>query len=128
MGKKIKETLHRSKLRDQRLMRLKAKKKEKEKIRDNNEFFKIFQQENIDKLDTKEKIEVMTQLYQILINYPESNTDKFPLMLLFLKDNSIAVISKAVEYLKNIFMESIPLYRIHEFNTNTKKYSPKKKS
>lgn len=123
MGKKIKETLHRSKLRDQRLMRLKAKKKEKEKIRDNNEFFKIFQQENIDKLDTKEKIEVMTQLYQILINYPESNTDKFPLMLLFLKDNSIAVISKAVEYLKNIFMESIPLYRIHEFNTNTKKES-----
>ena len=56
----------------------------------------------------------MNQLYNILISYPESNTDKFSLMLLFLKDNSITVISKAVEYIKNIFIESIPLYRINE--------------
>ena len=44
-------------------------------------------------------------------------------MLLFLKDNSLAVISKAVEYLKNIFIESIPLYRINEFQNNNKKES-----
>ena len=57
----------------------------------------------------------MNQLYKILISYPESNSDKFSLMLIFLKDNSIAVISKAIEYLKNIFVECIPLYRINEF-------------
>jgi hypothetical protein len=47
----------------------------------------------------------MSQLYKILISYPDSNSDKFSLMLLFLKDNSITVISKAVEYLKDIFIE-----------------------
>lgn len=122
MGKK-KESFHRSKLKEQRILRLKSIKKEKQKRQNNNEFFKIFQQENIDQLSPKEKLEAMNQLYSILISYPDSNSDKFSLMLLFLKDNSLAVISKAVEYLKNIFIESIPLYRINEFQNNNKKES-----
>ena len=122
MGKK-KESYHRSKLKEQRILRLKSIKKEKQKRQNNNEFFKIFQQENIDQLSPKEKLEAMNQLYSILISYPDSNSDKFSLMLLFLKDNSLAVISKAVEYLKNIFIESIPLYRINEFQNNNKKES-----
>ena len=122
MGKK-KESFHRSKLKEQRILRLKSIKKEKQKRQNNNEFFKIFQQENIDQLSPKEKLEAMNQLYSILISYPDSNSDKFSLMLLFLKDNSLAVISKAVEYLKNIFIDSIPLYRINEFQNNNKKES-----
>ena len=122
MGKK-KESFHRSKLKEQRILRLKSIKKEKQKQQNNNEFFKIFQQENIDKLTPKEKLEAMSQLYKILISYPDSNSDKFSLMLLFLKDSSITVISKAVEYLKNIFIESIPLYRINELQNNSKKES-----
>ena len=122
MGKK-KESFHRSKLKEQRILRLKSIKKEKQKRQNNNEFFKIFQQENIDQLSPKEKLEAMNQLYSILISYPDSNSDKFSLMLLFLKDNSLAVISKAVEYLKNIFIESIPLYRLNEFQNNNKKES-----
>ena len=113
MGKK-KESFHRSKMKEQRILRLKSIKREKQKQQNNKEFFTIFKQENIDKLSSKEKLEIMNQLYNILISYPESNTDKFSLMLLFLKDNSITVISKAVEYIKNIFIESIPLYRINE--------------
>jgi len=122
MGKK-KESFHRSKLKEQRILRLKSIKKEKQKRQNNNEFFKIFQQDNIDQLSPKEKLEAMNQLYTILISFPDSNSDKFSLMLLFLKDNSLAVISKAVEYLKNIFIESIPLYRINEFQNNNKKES-----
>ena len=122
MGKK-KESFHRSKLKEQRILRLKSIKKEKQKRQNNNEFFKIFQQENIDQLSPKEKLEAMNQLYSILISYPDSNSDKFSLMLLFLKDNSLAVISKAVEYLKNIFIESIPLYRLNESQNNNKKES-----
>ena len=123
MGKKIKESFHRSKIKEQRILRLKSIKKEKQKQQNNNEFFKIFQQDNIDKLSSKEKLEVMSQLYKILITYPESNSDKLPLMLIFLKDNSLTVISKAVEYLKNIFIESIPLYRINEFENTKQKES-----
>ena len=123
MGKKTKESFHRSKIKQQRILRLKSIKKEKQKQQNNNEFFKIFQQENIDELSPKEKLEIMNQLYKILISYPESNTDKFSLMLLFLKDNSITVISKAVEYLQNIFIESIPLYRIKEFQNSKQKES-----
>ena len=74
-------------------------------------------------LSSKEKLEIMNQLYNILISYPESNTDKFSLMLLFIKDNSTTVISKSVEYLKNIFIESIPLYRINESENNKEKES-----
>ena len=122
MGKK-KESFHRSKLKEQRILRLKSIKKEKQKRQNNNEFFKIFQQDNIEQLSPKEKLEAMNQLYTILISFPDSNSDKFSLMLLFLKDNSLAVISKAVEYLKNIFIESIPLYRINEFQNNNKKES-----
>ena len=123
MGKKIKESFHRSKIKEQRILRLKSIKKEKQKQQNNNQFFKIFQQENIDKLSSKEKLEAMNQLYKILFSYPESNSDKLSLMLLFLKDNSITVISKAVDYLKNIFIELIPLYRINEFQNTKQKES-----
>ena len=120
MGKKQKESFHKSKIKEQRILRLKSIKREKKKQQNNSEFYKIYTQENIDKLNTKEKLEIMSQLYKILISYPESNTDKFSLMLLFLKDNSINVILKAAEYLKNIFLESIPLYRINESQNNSK--------
>jgi len=123
MGKKIKESFHRSKIKEQRILRLKSIKKEKQKQQNNNQFFKIFQQENIDKLSSKEKLEAMDQLYKILISYPESNSDKLSLMLLFLKDNSITVISKAVDFLKNIFIELIPLYHINEFQNTKQKES-----
>ena len=114
MGKKKKESFHKSKLKEQRIIRLKSIKKEKQKQINNYEFYKIYTQENIDKLSPKEKLDIMDKLYKILISYPESNSDKFSLMLIFLKDNSITIISKAAEYLKNIFIESIPLYRINE--------------
>ena len=127
MGKKQKESFHKSKLKEQRLLRLKSIKKEKRKQQNNLEFNRIYTQENIDKLNTKEKLEIMSQLYKILIAYPESNTDKFSLMLLFIKDNSINVISKASEFLKNIFIESIPLYRINESKNNLKESKEIKK-
>ena len=123
MGKKPKESFHKSKLKEQRILRLKSIKKEKRKQQNNSEFYKIYTQENIDKLNTKEKIDIMSKLYNILISYPESNSDKFSLMILFLKDNSITIISKAAEFLKNIFIESIPLYRINESNIATTKES-----
>ena len=123
MGKKQKESFHKSKLKEQRILRLKSIKKEKRKQQNNSEFYKIYTQENIDKLNTKEKLELMSKLYKILISYPESNSDKLSLMLLFLKDNSINVIAKAAEFLKNIFIESIPLYRINEHNSNNTKES-----
>ena len=69
----------------------------------------------------------MSQLYKILITYPESNSDKFSLMLLFLQDNSLTIISKSAEYLKNIFIECIPLYRINESNSNAKESKEIKK-
>ena len=127
MGKKQKESFHKSKLKEQRILRLKSIKKEKRKQQNNLEFNRIYTQENIDKLNTKEKLEIMSQLYKILIAYPESNTDKFSLMLLFIKDNSINVISKASEFLKNIFIESIPLYRINESKNNLKESKEIKK-
>ena len=123
MVKKQKESFHKSKLKEQRILRLKSIKKEKRNFQNNNEFFKIYTQENIDTLNTKEKLDIMNQLYKILISYPESNSDKFSLMLLFLRDNSTLIISKSAEYLKNIFNECIPLYRINESNNNTKKES-----
>ena len=123
MGKKPKESFHKSKLKEQRILRLKSIKKEKKKQQNNSEFYKIYTQENIDKLTTKEKLDIMSKLYNILISYPESNSDKFSLMILFLKDNSITIISKAAEFLKNIFIESIPLYRINESNIATNKES-----
>ena len=123
MGKKQKESFHKSKLKEQRILRLKSIKKEKKKQQNNSEFYKIYTQENIDKLTTKEKLDIMSKLYDILISYPESNSDKLSLMILFLKDNSITIISKAAEFLKNIFIESIPLYRINESNIATTKES-----
>ena len=123
MGKKQKESFHKSKLKEQRILRLKSIKKEKRKQQNNSEFYKIYTQENIDKLTTKEKMDIMSKLYDILIAYPESNSDKFSLMILFLKDNSINIISKAAEFLKNIFIESIPLYRINESQNNNSKES-----
>jgi len=123
MGKKQKESFHKSKLKEQRILRLKSIKKEKRKQQNNSEFYKIYTQENIDKLTTKEKMDIMSKLYDILIAYPESNSDKFSLMILFLKDNSISIISKAAEFLKNIFIESIPLYRINESQNNNSKES-----
>ena len=127
MGKKNKESYRRSKLKEQRILRLKSIKKEKKKQQNNSEFYKIYTQENIDKLTTKEKLELMGQLYNLLISYPETNSDKLSLMLLFLKDNSITIILKSAEYLKNIFMESIPLYRINEYQNNTKESKEIKK-
>ena len=127
MGKKNKESYRRSKLKEQRILRLKSIKKEKKKQQNNSEFYKIYTQENIDKLTTKEKFELMGQLYNLLISYPETNSDKLSLMLLFLKDNSITIILKSAEYLKNIFMESIPLYRINEYQNNTKESKEIKK-
>ena len=120
MGKKQKESFHKSKLKEQRILRLKSIKKEKKKQQNNNEFYQIYTRENIDTLNTKEKLDIMSQLYKILITYPESNSDKFSLMLLFLQDNSLTIISKSAEYLKNIFIECIPLYRINESNSNAK--------
>ena len=74
MGKKQKESFHKSKIKEQRILRLKSIKREKKKQQNNSEFYKIYTQENIDKLNTKEKLEIMSQLYKILISYPESNT------------------------------------------------------
>ena len=127
MGKKQKESFHKSKLKEQRILRLKSIKKEKKKQQNNNEFYQIYTRENIDTLNTKEKLDIMSQLYKILITYPESNSDKFSLMLLFLQDNSLTIISKSAEYLKNIFIECIPLYRINESNSNTKESKEIKK-
>ena len=127
MGKKQKESFHKSKLKEQRILRLKSIKKEKKKQQNNNEFYQIYTRENIDTLNTKEKLDIMSQLYKILITYPESNSDKFSLMLLFLQDNSLTIISKSAEYLKNIFIECIPLYRINESNSNAKESKEIKK-
>ena len=77
MGKKQKESFHKSKLKEQRILRLKSIKKEKKKQQNNNEFYQIYTRENIDTLNTKEKLDIMSQLYKILITYPESNSDKF---------------------------------------------------
>ena len=128
MGKKQKESFHKSKLKEQRILRLKSIKKEKKKQQNNNEFYQIYTRENIDTLNTKEKLDIMSQLYKILITYPESNSDKFSLMLLFLQDNSLTIISKSAEYLKNIFIECIPLYRINESNSNAKESKEIKKN
>ena len=61
MGKKQKESFHKSKLKEQRILRLKSIKKEKQRQLNNSEFYKIYTQENIDKLNTKEKLEIMSE-------------------------------------------------------------------
>ena len=65
MGKKKKESFHKSKLKEQRIIRLKSIKKEKQKQINNSEFYKIYTQENIDKLSPKEKLDIMDKLYKI---------------------------------------------------------------
>ena len=120
MGKRAKENLHRSKLKEQRLMRLKAKHKASVKKRENEEFFHMITQENIDNLNTEEKIKTMTELYNLISSFPESNSDKISLMMLFLKDNSLKIMVRAVKLLKNIFINTLPSYRLNEFESKQK--------
>ena len=111
MGKRIKDNNYRSKIREQRELRLKVKQNKKLKQKENKEFFEIITQENIDKLNTNEKIATLNNLNKLLISYPDSNTDKIPLMILFMKDNNLKVIIKSIKMLKNIFLNRIPSYR-----------------
>lgn len=120
MGKRTKENNYRSKIREQRELRLKAKQNKKLKQKENKEFFEIITQENIDKLDTNEKIATLDNLNKLLISYPDSNTDKIPLMILFMKDNNLKVIIKSIKMLKNIFLNRIPSYRLNEFESKQK--------
>ncbi len=120
MGKRTKENNYRSKIREQRELRLKAKQNKKLKQKENKEFFEIITQENIDKLNTNEKIATLNNLNKLLISYPDSNTDKIPLMILFMKDNNLKVIIKSIKMLKNIFFNRIPSYRLNEFESKQK--------
>ncbi len=101
--KKQKVSFKRNKLKEQRLLRLKSIKKEKQKQKNNLNFFAIFTQSNIDLLSSKEKLEVMSKLADILLSYTDSNSDKLSLLLLFLKDQSLLVITKAVVFFEKIF-------------------------
>jgi hypothetical protein len=120
MGKRIKENLHRSKLKEQRLMRLKAKHKASLKKRENDEFFQMITQENIDKLNYEEKMKIIKELYNLIISFPESNSDKISLMMLFLKDNSLKILFKVCKLLKNIFINTLPAYRLNNFESKQK--------
>ena len=93
-------------------MRLQAKMKAKMKKRDNDDFFKLLTTESIDHLTQAEKEDILQHLYNLILAYPESNSDKLSLMLLFIKDNSINTVTKACELLKDVFIEIIPSYRI----------------
>ena len=55
MAKKIKENFRRSKLKEQRLIRLKAKLKQSTKQKENDELFKMITVDSIDSLSEKEK-------------------------------------------------------------------------
>ena len=120
MGKRTKDNNYRSKIREQRELRLKAKQNKKLKQKENKEFFEIITQENIDKLNTNEKLATLNNLNKLLISYPDSNTDKIPLMILFMKDNNLKVIIKSIKMLKNIFFNRIPSYRLNEFESKQK--------
>ena len=123
MTKRAKQSFHRSKLKEQRLMRLQAKMKAKMKKRDNDDFFKLLTTESIDNLSQSEKEDILQNLYNLILSYPESNSDKLSLMLLFIKDNSINTITKACELLKDIFIEIIPSYRIIDTSSSKQKES-----
>ena len=74
--------------------------------------------ENIDTLQEKEKIKTLLSLYNIVISFPDSNSDKIKLIMLFMKDNSLRIVAKASKYLRNIFMELLPSYRLNDFTNN----------
>lgn len=118
MAKKLKENFRRSKLKEQRLNRLKAKHKLSSKKKENEELFKMVTLENIDTLQEKEKIKTLLSLYNIVISFPDSNSDKIKLIMLFMKDNSLRIVAKASKYLRNIFMELLPSYRLNDFTNN----------
>ena len=120
MGKRTKANNYRSKIREQRELRLKAHQNKKIKQKENKEFFDLITQENIDKLETNEKISTIENLNKLLISYPDSNYDKISLMILFMKDNNLKVIIKSIKMLKNIFLNRIPSFRINEIDSKQK--------
>ena len=118
MGKKIKENFRRSKLKEQRLIRLKAKLKQSTKQKENDELFKMITVDSIDSLSEKEKFDTLLKLYKLVISFPDTNSDKLKLIMLFMKDNSLKVIARTSKYLRNIFIELLPSYRLNDQMNN----------
>ena len=77
-------------------------------------------QENIDKLNYEEKMKIIKELYNLIISFPENNSDKISLMMLFLKDNSLKILFKICKLLKNIFINTLPAYRLNNFESKQK--------
>ena len=118
MAKKIKENFRRSKLKEQRLIRLKAKLKQSTKQKENDELFKMITVDSIDSLSEKEKFDTLLKLYKLVISFPDTNSDKLKLIMLFMKDNSLKVIARTSKYLRNIFIELLPSYRLNDQMNN----------
>ena len=68
MAKKIKENFRRSKLKEQRLIRLKAKLKQSTKQKENDELFKMITVDSIDSLSEKEKFDTLQENQKHLID------------------------------------------------------------
>ena len=113
MAKK-KQSLHRSKLRQERELNLRNKIKIKQKKKFNEELFEIVNTENIDGLDVTSKKEIIMKLFNLIISFPNENYDKINLLLIFLQDKNIKIVLKSMRLLTKLFIDILPSYRIRE--------------
>lgn len=109
---KFKESLHRSKLRQERENRLRSKQKQSQKKRMNEELTTMIKAENIDDLDYNSKKKIIIQLQNLIISFPNENHDKIEMLLTFLQDNNVKIIMKTMKLLKDLFIDILPSYKI----------------
>ena len=102
----------RSKIKQERKQRIEMQRSNKEKKKLNSEIFNMITVDKLDTLDFEKKSFILNKLYNLLISYPEQNSDKFELLLMFLQDNNIKIVIDTFIKLSCFFVDVIPSYRI----------------
>lgn len=123
-----KEASHRAKLRKERENRIRSKQKQSQKKRLNSELFEMVRKDNIDALDNESKEKVISEIYNLIISFPEENYDKIDLLLEFLQDKNLKIIMRTMKNLQNLFIDILPSYKIRLDGDNQKKSGNQNKS
>jgi hypothetical protein len=120
MTKKLKVDGKRSKIKREREIRLKARLKQSQKKRVNDELFQMLNTENLDKLNIQSRKESLSTLFKLVSSFPYDNSDKYSLLLIFLQDKSSKVVLKAIRLIKKLLDDLVPSYKVRDGETTQK--------
>jgi hypothetical protein len=121
ISSKSKESQHRSKIKKEREARqlIKLKKNQNKKV--NQEFFELIKRDNLDNLTKENKLEIQKKIYTLIMSYTQQNTDKIELLFVFCEDKSLQVVIQSLKFLRKIFMDIIPNYKIRKISEKEQK-------